>query len=106
MRSHQPAPGKQTLVEPLVVPVQQRAADKHDPSDEHTVHAAASRGVATPGSHLPFSDTIQRAFGRHDVSSIQAHGGPEAAASAQAMGADAYATGDHVVLGRSVDLPR
>ncbi|HMG56690.1 MAG TPA: DUF4157 domain-containing protein, partial [Kofleriaceae bacterium] len=105
MRSHQPAPGKQTLVEQLVVPVaQQRAADKHDPSDEATVHAAASRGVATPAAPLPFSDTIQRAFGRHDVSSMQAHGGSEAAASAHAMGADAYATGDHVVLGRGTDL--
>jgi hypothetical protein len=60
--------------------------------------------VATPAARLPFSDTLQRAFGRHDVSSIQAHTGPEATASAQAMGADAYATGDHVVLGRGADL--
>ncbi|HMG21550.1 MAG TPA: DUF4157 domain-containing protein, partial [Kofleriaceae bacterium] len=35
---------------------------------------------------------------------MQAHGGSEAAASAHAMGADAYATGDHVVLGRGTDL--
>jgi hypothetical protein len=47
---------------------------------------------------------IQRAFGRHDVSSIRAHTGPEAAASAQAMGADAFASGDHVILGRGADL--
>ena len=84
--------------------VQQRTADKHAPSDGATVHAAASQGVATPASRLPFSDTIQCAFGRHDVSSIQAHTGPEAAASAHAMGADAYATGDQVVLGRGADL--
>lgn len=68
------------------------------------MHAAASRGVATPASRLPFSDALQRAFGRHDVSSIQAHTGREAAASAEAMVADAYATGDHVVLGRGADL--
>lgn len=79
-RSQQPAPGKQTLVEQVFAPVvQQRAAAKHDRSDETTVHAVASRGVATPASLLPFSDTIQRAFGRHDVSSIQAHTGPAAA---------------------------
>ena len=35
---------------------------------------------------------------------MQAHTGPDAAASAQAMGADAYATADHVVLGRGADL--
>jgi hypothetical protein len=91
---------KQTLVEQVFAPaVQQRAVDQHHRSDETTVHAAASRGVATPSSPLPFSNTIQRAFGRHDVSAIQAHTGPAAAASAQAMGADAYAAGDHVVLG-------
>ncbi|HEY0388956.1 MAG TPA: DUF4157 domain-containing protein, partial [Gaiellales bacterium] len=105
VRSHHPAPGKQTLVEQLVAGVvQPRAAGGHDPNDENTVHAAASRGVATPAAPLPFSDTIQRAFGRHDVSSIHAHGGPEPAASAQAMGAEAYATGDHVVLGCGTDL--
>jgi hypothetical protein len=104
-RSHQPAPGKQTLVEQIsVLAVQRRAADKHDRSDETAVHAAASQGVATPAARLPFSDTLQRAFGRHDVSSIQAHTSPEAIASAQVMGADAYATGDHVVLGRGADL--
>src|SRR3954471_21779834 len=89
----------------MVAPVvQRRAADQHDPSGEATVHAAASRGAAAPTSPLPFSDTLQRAFGRHDVSSIRAHTGAEAAASAHAMGADAYATGDHVVLGRGADL--
>jgi uncharacterized protein DUF4157 len=104
-RSQHPAPGKQTLVEQVFAPVvQQRAADRPAQRDETTVHAAASRGIATASSPLPFSGTIQRAFGRHDVSSIQAHAAPEAAASAQAMGADAYATGDHVVLGRGADL--
>ena len=100
------APGKQTLVEGVFASavVQQRAADTRDASDPAAVHGAASRGVATPSSALPFSASIQRAFGRHDVSSIQAHTGPEAAASAHTMGADAYATGNHVVLGRGADL--
>jgi uncharacterized protein DUF4157 len=55
--------------------------------------------VATSASSLPHGDTIQRLFGRHDISAVQAHTGPDAAASAQAMGAQAYATGNHVVLG-------
>jgi hypothetical protein len=105
VRSHDTAPGKQTLVAQIVAPVVQlRAADQNAPSSDATVHAAAARGVATPASPLPFSDALQRAFGRHDISSIQAHTGTEAAASTQAMGAEAYATGDHVVLGRGTDL--
>lgn len=68
------------------------------------VHAAAMRGTATSATTLPFADQIQRAFGRHDVSGIQAHVGGEAAASARAMNARAYATGEHVVLGEGADL--
>jgi hypothetical protein len=99
------APGKQTLVEQIDTPVvQRRAAAEPGARDEASVHAAASRGVATPASALPFANTIQRAFGRHDVSSVRAHTGDEAAASARAMGAEAYATGDHVVLGAGTDL--
>jgi hypothetical protein len=80
-------PGKQTRVE-----------------QASAVHHAAARGVATPAQALPFGDAIQRSFGRHDVSSVQAHAGPEAAATAGAMGAEAYATGNHVVLGQAADL--
>ncbi|TMQ18365.1 MAG: DUF4157 domain-containing protein [Deltaproteobacteria bacterium] len=68
------------------------------------VHAAAARGTATPATRLPYADQIQRAFGRHDISGIQAHVGSDATASARAMGAQAYATGGHVVLGAGVDL--
>ncbi|HEX3477729.1 MAG TPA: DUF4157 domain-containing protein [Kofleriaceae bacterium] len=77
------------------------AAPAEDPAH---VHAAAARGTATPATRLPHADQIQRAFGRHDISGIQAHVGTAAAASASAMGARAYATGDHVVLGDQADL--
>lgn len=84
-----PVPGKRTLVEQRYPwPVQRRAAGQ--PTAD--VHAAAAQGIATPASPLPFADRIQRLFGRHDISSIQAHTGPEAAASTKAMGAEAYAT--------------
>jgi hypothetical protein len=72
--------------------------------DAAEVHAAAARGTATAASELPYADRIQRAFGRHDISAIQAHVGPEAAASAREMGARAYAAGDHVVLGDGADV--
>jgi hypothetical protein len=76
-------------------------------SGEHgdaAIHAAATRGIATPWSALPYAGRIQHAFGRHDISSIQAHAGGTAAASATEMHADAYATGNHVVLGKGTDL--
>lgn len=95
-------PGKQTLVEQAYSSaVQQRA---NGPRDETAVHSAAGRGVETASSPLPHRDQIQRAFGRHDVSSVQAHVGADAAATAGDMNAEAYATGNHVVLGNATDM--
>jgi Domain of unknown function (DUF4157)/Protein-glutamine gamma-glutamyltransferase len=97
-----PTPGKRTLVEQIYgAPVQARGRVAGEDSD---VHAAAARGVATPSSPLPFGDRIQRLFGRHDLSSVQAHSGRAAEASVRDMGAEAYATGNHVVLGKGADL--
>ncbi len=100
-------PGKQTLVEQVSAlvdppPVIQQRAKGEQPAPE--VHRAAEHGVATPSAPLPFADTIQHAFGRHDISTVQAHTGPEAANSAREMGAEAYAAGNHVVLGQRADL--
>jgi hypothetical protein len=100
--SSSPTVGKQTLVEQVYGQVQRRADTPH--ADPAQVHAAAARGTGTPSTRLPHADMIQRAFGRHDVSGVQAHTGPDAAASAHAMGAQAYATGNHVVLGDNADL--
>jgi len=94
-----PVPGKRTLSERLVV---QRLEDM--PAEEAQIHAAAARGVATPASPLPHKDRLQRLFGRHDLSGILAHVGSDAAAAASAMGARAYAAGNHVVLGDRSDL--
>jgi hypothetical protein len=77
------------------------------PSDAEPaqIHAAAARGTATPATALPFADRIQAAFGpRHSVASIQAHVGGAASESAGAMGASAYATGNHVVFANAPDL--
>jgi hypothetical protein len=93
-------PGKQSLIEQTVA-VQRRATGDAGPDG---VHDAAAKGVATPTAALPHAAAIQGAFGRHDVSGIQAHVGGDARASADSMGADAYATGNHVVLGKGTDL--
>jgi hypothetical protein len=115
--SQLPGAGKRTLTEllsPQAVPnapqasaVQKRAnaePGRHAVLDDAAVHAAASRGVATPASPLPHGVALQHLFGRHDISGIKAHTGAEAAASASAMAAEAYAAGEHVVLGHNTDL--
>lgn len=89
---------------PVASGLVQREADATGAMEPSAIQAAAARGVATTSSQLPYLDTIQRAFGRHDVSGVQAHMGAEAAASARAIGAQAYATGNHVVLGAAADL--
>ena len=98
------SPGKRTLVEAVPVPAVQLRATGAAATPSPAVHEAAAQGVATPASPLPHGSAIQHLFGRHDVSNVQAHTGPEAAASAGAMGAQAYATGNHVVLGAGTDL--
>ncbi len=68
------------------------------------VQAVAAEGVAGAGGSLPFLDTIQASFGRHDVSGVQAHVGGAAGDAARTIGASAYATGNSVAFGASPDL--
>ncbi|MFO0746221.1 MAG: DUF4157 domain-containing protein [Myxococcota bacterium] len=68
------------------------------------VHAAAAHGIASGGGPLPFAAQLQAGFGRHDLSNVQAHTGGAAERASAAMGAEAYASGRHVVFGRTPDL--
>ena len=72
--------------------------------DAAAIRATAARGVQGSGSPLPHLGAIQASFGRHDVSSIQAHVGGDAAAATGALGAEAYATGNSGAFKRSPDL--
>jgi hypothetical protein len=63
------------------------------------VHAAAAAGLSRAGGALPYASQIQRSFGGYDVSNVQAHSDEAASAASASMGASAYATGNHVVLG-------
>lgn len=69
-----------------------------------SVHKRAQQGVSGPGQSLPHADQIQASFGTHDVSHVKAHVGGEAAAAADDIGAQAYATGDQVAFARPPDL--
>lgn len=100
------APGKRTLVQlaetaPSGAPAAEpKAAGATRPG----VHGAAARGTSGRPESLPFADTIQRAFGRHDISGVQAHTDASATAGARAMGAQAFATGNHIAFGSTPDL--
>ena len=68
------------------------------------VRERAAQGVAGPGGALPHREPIQAAFGRHDAAGITAHVGGAAAEASADIGAEAYATGDHVAFARPPDL--
>lgn len=72
--------------------------------EAEAVRAAAQSGLRTPGVELPFFSQIRRAFQPHDLRGVRAHVGPAAIASTEAMQAEAYAAGEHVVLGGRPDL--
>jgi hypothetical protein len=88
-------------VQAQLAPVQQK---DDGTGDGGGIHAAAERGIQDGGGALPHQAAIQKSFGRHDVSGIKGHVGGPATEATQAMGAKAYATGDHVAFGGEPDL--
>jgi hypothetical protein len=83
-------------------PIQRKPASS---SSGESTPEAAERVAGEPNPHphqsshrLPFLDIIQRSFGRHDISHIQAHTGSDAARRALAMGAEAFAQGPEVTF--------
>jgi hypothetical protein len=95
--------GLTALAERAHDPVQARGnVETEEPA---SVHRAAAAGVSGAGSALPYFDRIQEAFGgAHDLSQVRAHVGGEATAASEQMGAEAYATGDHVAFRDQPDL--
>ncbi len=68
------------------------------------VSEAAAHGVSEAAGRLPHLERIQAAFGPHDVSGVQAHVGGRATEATRAIGAVAYATGNHVAFRSAPDL--
>ncbi len=71
---------------------------------QHHARQAAATAVQTPGVPLPFEDRIRNTFGRFDVQGVEAHLGSRATASADSIGARAFAAGEHVVFAGRPDL--
>jgi hypothetical protein len=98
-----PGPGKQTLTAQLGVQRSSSPQGSHG-SDGHAIQDAAAQGVAGGSGPLPHGDAIQRLFGRHDVSGVEAHVGGAAATASRAIGAEAYATGHRVAFASAPSL--
>jgi Domain of unknown function (DUF4157) len=74
-------------------------------NDPAAVHDAAAAGMSGGGSPLPHLDRIQPAFGAaHDVSGVRAHMDGAARDASERIGAQAYATGDHIAFRGQPDL--
>jgi hypothetical protein len=95
-------PGRSSLSEHL--PVQRKAELGGAAPSGAEVQRIASTGVAGAGGALPHVDRIQRLFGRHDVTGVKAHVGGAATSASQAIGAEAYATGNNVAFANSPSL--
>jgi hypothetical protein len=104
-------PAKSTLVDATMprtthdfpaTPVQRATSEGGRAStgqfDGGAVQQAAATGVTGTGGALPHGQTIQRLFGRHDVGGIKAHVGGAAETASRAIGAEAYATEQHVAF--------
>lgn len=100
-------PGYGDLVAAAAAPVQRSASastKQVERADGPAVQQAAAWGITDRGSSLPHADTIQRLFGRHDVSGIEAHVGGPAATASRAIDAEAYATGRHIAFASAPSL--
>ena len=84
--------------------VQAKSSDSESRRGAERIHEAAALGTSGPGGALPYIDQIQRSFGRHDVSHVQAHTDSQAATGARGMGAEAFTTGDHVAFAGAPSL--
>lgn len=95
--------GRDAHSEPAA-PIQLSAAEPRSAGTGTDIAQVARAGVRGSGATLPHFDAIQRAFGSHDVSHVQAYTGAAAAAACRTIGAQAYATGDRVAFARAPSL--
>ena len=70
-------------------------------TDSHDIARAGLQGIGHPLTHL---DTIQQAFGHHDVSGMREHLGPVTRLSLAALGAKSYASHGRMAFADTPDL--
>jgi hypothetical protein len=101
------AVGKTTRVQKVyggMPAVQRSSTQRADAPSSADVSEAAKDGLSGATAAMPHADTIQRSFGRHDVTEVKSHVGGAAARASDKMGAQAYASGDSVAFKSPPDL--
>jgi hypothetical protein len=93
---------------PTAAPPKAAAVGKHGQAERGdgvaSVHQAAAHGTSGAPVPLPFRSQIQKAFGKHDISNVQAYTDAAAADGGKQMGAQAFTTGNHIAFARTPDL--
>ena len=64
----------------------------------------AAQGLQGPGRPLTHLDTLQRAFGHHDIRGMREHTGAVAGSALDALDAEGYTRGGRMALGGAPDL--
>ena len=67
-------------------------------------HEIAAQGLQGSGRPLTHLDTLQRAFGRHDIRGMREHTGPAAELALEVLGAEGYMRGGRMAVAGSPDL--
>ncbi len=83
---------------PIVAPIQRAGAGGLAFADPRVIREAAQQGIAGASGPLPHLARIQASFGRFDVGHVAAHTDGAARIGARAMGAEAFAMGEHVAF--------
>jgi hypothetical protein len=96
--------GKTTLTGAASIQARAMTGTQGPVQDHDGVHQAAATGISGSSGTLPFLSDIQRGFGHHDVSGIEAHTDGAASEGARAMSAEAFASGNHVAFAGSPSL--
>ena len=71
---------------------------------QQVIHDVAATGLHGPGRPLTHLDTLQRAFGHHDVSGMREHVGPATGASLDILNADGLTSNGRMAFANSPDL--
>ena len=83
------------------VPVQRDGDSAGDPD---TIQREAGKGLSGATGPLPHAETLQAAFGHHDLSDVRAAVGGPAATASRRMGALAFASGNRIGFRESPGL--
>ena len=76
----------------------------HAGGQAEATRAIAAQGLQGPGRPLTHLDTLQRAFGHHDIRGMREHTGAVAGSALDALDAEGYTRGGRMALAGTTDL--